>query len=124
MMEGEVLGNRAAGGMTNDRGPADFQRIHQAQNIGRHLGNRIGDNRFCAGPGATVVMGDDIEVLRQGGHQFRPESGAPAQSGHQKYRIAARVRLAIPPDRELGVADIYFMHHHIMSRSRQNPANP
>jgi hypothetical protein len=70
--------------MTDDMGALDLERVHQPEHIGRHAVDGKAAARQIALSDAAMVMGDDVEILGEGGNLILPERGKPGQSRHEE----------------------------------------
>src|SRR5438309_6828238 len=101
MVDRQDLGDRSAGRMSDDMGTLDPQRIHQADNVGRHPLDGIPDPRLIALPDAAMIERHDLEPLRKSRYLVLPKGCKPAESRDEQDREAHAVPLVI----ERAVAD-------------------
>ena len=65
MLDRQNLGDCAAGGVADDMGTLDAQRVEQTDDIGRHPFDRVPDARLIALPDPAVVEGYDFVSLAE-----------------------------------------------------------
>jgi hypothetical protein len=62
MIERDHLADRAPGGVAHEVRGVDAERVHQAEDVIRHLLDRVVDTRMRAAPGSTMIVDDDAKV--------------------------------------------------------------
>lgn len=109
-----MLADGAARGVPGEMGAIDAKRVHQSQQIPRHIAH-IGDDRPRARPtDPTMIVQDHTEVLGKLWYLLRPEPTAAAEARDQQQWLA----LAVLLDMQLGVADRHASTHGLATDTR------
>ena len=101
MLDRQNLGDCASGGVTDDVGTLDPQRVEQPDNIGRHPLDRIPDPRLIALSDASVIEGYNFVPLGECRDLILPKRRKSTQAGNEQDWEAHAVPLVI----ERAVAD-------------------
>src|SRR5262245_60243119 len=98
MLDCHRLADRAAGRMSNQMSLLDAERVHESEQIPRHLIDGIGNIGTSALPSAAVIVDDHCEPLREGLDLRRPVISDTAESRNQKQRRPVPVSLIVNLD--------------------------
>ena len=84
MLERDHLTDGPAGRMADEVRRLDPERVHETQNVVRHLLHGVRDARVRALARAPVIVDDDVEVAGEIGDLGAPERALPGETRHQK----------------------------------------
>ena len=101
MLDRQNLCNCTAGGVANDMGTLDAERVQETNDIGRHPFDRVPEPGLITLSDTAVVEGYDFEPLAKCRDLILPKRCEPTQSGDEQDGKAHAVPLVV----ERAVAD-------------------